>query len=185
MNLAALWKLPVLFLCENNLYAMGTSIARHASNPELVQRAAPYGIPGRSVDGMDVLAVREAVRDAVAAIREGGGPRFLELRTYRFRAHSMYDAELYRDKDEVERWKQRDPLTLFTLELRSRKLASEEELAQLERDAVETVAEAVRVADEGPLEPVEDLMRHVHTREIVPGEILPGEILPPAPGGAA
>ena len=111
MNLAALWHLPVLFCCENNLYAMGTALDRSESETDLALKAASYEMPAWSVDGMDVLAVEAAAAPRRAtAIRGGGGPHFLELRTYRFRAHSMYDPELYRDKAEVERWKQRDPL---------------------------------------------------------------------------
>jgi pyruvate dehydrogenase E1 component alpha subunit len=118
MNLAALWGLPVLFLCENNLYAMGTALARSESETDLALKASSYELPAWSVDGMDVLAVQEAARRAAAMVRAGGGPCFLELRTYRFRAHSMYDPELYRGKDEVERWKQRDPIHAFTAILR-------------------------------------------------------------------
>ena len=112
-NLAALWKLPVLFCCENNLYAMGTAIARAQAETDLALRASSYGMPAWAVDGMDVEAVEEAARHAVDQIRDGHGPVFLELRTYRFRAHSMYDPERYRDKAEVARWRERDPLELL------------------------------------------------------------------------
>ena len=110
MNLAALWRLPVLFCCENNLYAMGTALARSESETDLALKASSYEMPAWPVDGMDVLAVRDAARRAVDAVRGGGGPHFLELRTYRFRAHSMYDPERYRDKAEVASWKERDPI---------------------------------------------------------------------------
>ena len=113
MNLAALWRLPVLFCCENNLYAMGTALARSESETDLALKASGYEVASWSVDGMDVLAVEEAARRAVESIRGGGGPHFLECRTYRFRAHSMYDPELYRDKAEVDAWKQRDPLVVL------------------------------------------------------------------------
>mgnify|MGYP001237733906 CR=1 FL=1 len=113
LNLAALWRLPVLFLCENNLYAMGTALARSESQIDLARKAASYDIPAAKVDGMDVLAVGDAARAAVEAIRLGGGPRFLELATYRFRAHSMFDAERYRDKAEIEQWKKRGPIVTF------------------------------------------------------------------------
>jgi 2-oxoisovalerate dehydrogenase E1 component len=113
MNLAALWKLPVLFLCENNLYAMGTHIERALSQQDLPAKARTYGMPADSVDGMDVMAVEEAAGKAVASVKAGNGPFFLEARTYRFRAHSMFDAELYRDKAEVEEWKKRDPIVLL------------------------------------------------------------------------
>ena len=110
MNLAALWQLPVLFCCENNLYAMGTALARSESQTDMALKAAGYAIAAWAVDGMDVLAVEEAARRAVDAVAAGAGPHFLELRTYRFRAHSMFDPELYRDKAEVERWMERDPI---------------------------------------------------------------------------
>ncbi len=113
LNLAALWKLPVLFFCENNLYAMGTALARHQSQTDIARKANAYAIPAAAVDGMDVVACEEATRRAAKTVRAGGGPVLVEYRTYRFRAHSMYDAELYRTKEEVERWKERDPITLF------------------------------------------------------------------------
>ena len=113
LNLAALWQLPVLFCCENNLYAMGTALARSESQTDIALKAAAYEIAAWAVDGMDVLAVEEAARRAVDAVRSGGGPHFLELRTYRFRAHSMFDPERYRTKDEVARWMERDPITLL------------------------------------------------------------------------
>jgi pyruvate dehydrogenase E1 component alpha subunit len=166
LNLAALWKLPVLFLCENNLYAMGTHVARHAAEPELYRRAAPYGIPSALVDGMDVLAVEAAVRRAAQAVRAGEGPRFLELRTYRFRAHSMYDPDRYRDKEEIERWKQRDPIVTFAALMREVKLIDDADLARLESAADAEIDAAVQAADEGPLEPVEDLTRDVVTKEV-------------------
>ena len=118
MNLAALWDLPVLFVCENNLYAMGTALGRSQSETDLALRAASYELPAWSVDGMDVLAIAHAARHAAEAVREGGGPHFLECRTYRFRAHSMYDPDLYRDKAEIEQWKERDPLLVLEARLR-------------------------------------------------------------------
>jgi pyruvate dehydrogenase E1 component alpha subunit len=113
LNLAALWHLPVLFCCENNLYAMGTALHRAQSQIDLALKAASYQVPAWAVDGMDVQEVESAARMAVALVRGGGGPCFLELRTYRFRAHSMFDAQLYRDKSEVEEWKARDPVSAF------------------------------------------------------------------------
>jgi TPP-dependent pyruvate/acetoin dehydrogenase alpha subunit len=105
MNLAALWKLPVLFVCENNLYAMGTALSRSESVTDISRKASAYGVPAEAVDGMDVLAVGEAAARAVEAARTMGSPYLLECRTYRFRAHSMFDPELYRTKAEVEEWK--------------------------------------------------------------------------------
>ncbi|MFW6050812.1 MAG: pyruvate dehydrogenase (acetyl-transferring) E1 component subunit alpha [Myxococcota bacterium] len=166
LNLAALWELPVLFLCENNLYAMGTAIERHESDVDLTHKPAGYGIHAEAVDGMDVLAVERAVRYAADVVRETGKPRFLELRTYRFRAHSMYDPERYRTKEEVARWKERDPIDLFAARLRAAEMLSSEELEAVERRVAGQVEEAIRFAEQGELEPVEDLARDVYVREV-------------------
>ncbi|MCU0294699.1 MAG: pyruvate dehydrogenase (acetyl-transferring) E1 component subunit alpha, partial [Candidatus Nanopelagicales bacterium] len=110
MNLAQLWNLPVLFVCENNLYAMGTALSRSESETNLPMKASAYEMPAWSVDGMDVTAVADSAGRAIEAIRAGGGPHFIEARTYRFRAHSMFDPERYRDKAEVALWRERDPI---------------------------------------------------------------------------
>lgn len=161
MNLAALWRLPVLFCCENNLYAMGTALERSEAVTDLSTRAAGYGMPAWPVDGMDVLAVADAARRAVVQVRDGGGPLFLELRTYRFRAHSMYDPERYRSKDEVELWRQRDPITLLTERLRADDVVTDEDLATMEDEVAAEIDAAVAGARAGTLEPVEDLTRFV------------------------
>jgi pyruvate dehydrogenase E1 component alpha subunit len=162
LNLAALWKLPVLFLCENNLYAMGTALARHQAQTDIQAKAAGYGLAAAAVDGMDVAAVLAAVRAAAAGIRRGGGPFLLEARTYRFRAHSMSDPELYRDKAEVEQWKQRDPITTFHTRLRACQLVTDAELATLEVDVAAELADAVAAAEAAPWEPAADLTRDVY-----------------------
>jgi pyruvate dehydrogenase E1 component alpha subunit len=162
MNLAALWRLPVLFCCENNLYAMGTALARSESQPDLCLKAASYGMPAWPVDGMDVRAVARAAREAALAVREGGAPMFLELRTYRFRAHSMFDPELYRDKAEVERWRQRDPIALEAGVLRDAGALDDASLARLEAEVAQEVADAVAFAEAGTWEPPSELTRHVH-----------------------
>ncbi|MFA9271784.1 MAG: pyruvate dehydrogenase (acetyl-transferring) E1 component subunit alpha, partial [Baekduiaceae bacterium] len=118
LNLAALWRLPVIFCCENNLYAMGTALARSESEVNLTMKAASYEVPAWSVDGMDVDAVADAARRAVLSVRAGDGPCFLELRTYRFRAHSMYDPDLYRTREEIARWRERDPIDAYVQVLR-------------------------------------------------------------------
>ncbi len=161
MNLAALWHLPVLFCCENNLYAMGTPLARSESETNLAVKASSYEMSAWSVDGMDLAAVAEAARRATDAIRGGGGPHFLELRTYRFRAHSMYDPELYRDKSEVEEWKKRDPLLVLAESAEPPLVASE--LDAIEAEIGAEIDDAVAYAESGTLEPVEDLLRFVHT----------------------
>jgi len=163
LNLAALWKLPVLFLCENNLYAMGTALARHQAQPDIRRKADAYGMPSDAADGMDVLEVEAATRRAAEHVRRGEGPFLLELRTYRFRAHSTADPELYRTKEEVAEWRQRDPIGLFTARLQAAGVLSEADLASLEASVGGEIDEAVRVAEAGPWEPVEDLTRDVYT----------------------
>jgi pyruvate dehydrogenase E1 component alpha subunit len=162
MNLAALWKLPVLFVCENNLYAMGTALARSESETDIHAKAASYGVPSEAVDGMDVLETEEAAQRAVARIRAEPGPVFLEFRTYRFRAHSMFDAELYRDKAEVERWKERGPVKTLVERLEAAGLGSHDDLAAIEAQADAEIDEAVAFARSGTLEPVSEITRFVY-----------------------
>jgi TPP-dependent pyruvate/acetoin dehydrogenase alpha subunit len=161
MNLAALWDLPVLFCCENNLYAMGTALRRSESQVDLALKAAAYEIPAWAVDGMDVLAVEDAAAGAVETVRRGGGPHFLELRTYRFRAHSMYDPELYRDKAEVARWRERDPVATFTRRMVDDGVLDDGVLAELDAEIATELDAAVAFAEAGTLEPVEELARFV------------------------
>lgn len=168
MNLAALWRLPVLFCCENNLYAMGTALARSESETDLCLKASSYEVPAWPVDGMDVLAVADAARRAALAIRAGGGPVFLELRTYRFRAHSMYDPQLYRSKEEVEAWKQRDPIPALEVRLTEAGLFAGADREALEREVAAEIEDARRFAEAGTLEPVEELTRFVHSEGSAP-----------------
>ncbi len=163
MNLAALWNLPVLFCCENNLYAMGTALARSESQTDLALKAASFEVPAWPVDGMDVVEVETAAHRAALAIRAGGGPHFIECRTYRFRAHSAFDPELYRDKREVEEWKKRDPVTVFSAALRMQGLLTDADLAQLETAIAAEIADAVTFADAGHWEPIENLTRFVYS----------------------
>ena len=166
-NLAALWHLPVLFCCENNRYAMGTALAREHASTDLAMRAAAYGMVSWTVDGMDVLAVREATDRALAYVRDSGQPCFLELRTYRFRAHSMYDPDRYRDKAEIERWKESDPIPALVSRLVDDGLMTATEVerwrAGVEAEVDAEIAAAVATAEAAPLEPVADLLRHVTT----------------------
>lgn len=161
LNLAALWKLPVLFLCENNLYAMGTRIERAQSQTDLRAKAQSYLVPSESVDGMDVTAVEGAMRRAADAVRRGDGPAFVEFRTYRFRAHSMFDAELYRDKAEVEAWKARDPIAVLIARMKAHGDASDLLVRALEDVVAEEIADAVAFAEAGAWEPVEELTTDV------------------------
>lgn len=163
MNLAALWKLPVLFCCENNLYAMGTALERYESQTDLCKKAASYNLRALAVDGMDIVAVHEAAKEAVTRVRSGDGPIFLELRTYRFRAHSMYDAELYRQKAEVEEWKSRGPIHTFTARLRAEGKLTEAQFLALDAAVNAEVAKAVAFAEAGTWEPVDDLLCDVYT----------------------
>ncbi len=163
MNLAALWKLPVLFLCENNLYAMGTALERSESETDICQHARSYRIAAGSVDGMDVVAVEVAARRAVQAVRDGNGPQFLETRTYRFRAHSMFDPDLYRDKVEVEKWKERCPIKRFREWLLTTGTLHQSEIAAIEIAIAEEVENAVKFAEASPWEPEADLTRDVLT----------------------
>ena len=163
LNLAALWKLPVLFCCENNLYAMGTALARSESQTDLCAKAAAFGIPTVRVDGMDVAAVHLAAADAAVRVRSGAGPMFVEYQTYRFRAHSMFDPELYRDKAEVEAWKTRGPIHTWSARLKAQGMLTEEAFLDLDRRVSDEVALAVAFAEAGSLEPVEDLYRDVLT----------------------
>ena len=163
MNLAALWDLPVFFVCENNLYAMGTALDRSQVETDLPLRAASYEMPAWSVDGMDAVAVAEAAAHAVESIRAGGGPHFLECRTYRFRAHSMYDPELYREHAEVERWKERDPLPRLADRLRADGTLTDDDLLRLEAEVAAEIDAAIAFAEAGTWEPVEDLERFVYS----------------------
>ncbi len=163
MNLAALWQLPVLFICENNLYAMGTALDRSESETDLHAKAAAYRVASEAVDGMDVEAVETAATLAVEAVRAERKPRFLECRTYRFRAHSMFDAQLYRDKAEVAEWKGKGPLLRFTKRLSDAGLATEEDLAAIDREVMAEVDQAVAFAEAAAWEPVASLTRNVYT----------------------
>lgn len=163
MNLAALWRLPVLFCCENNLYAMGTAIERSESQTDLCAKAASYDVPTLRADGQDIFSVHETTQRAQREVRRGRGPFFVEYRTYRFRAHSMYDAELYRDKREVEEWKTRGPLHTFSARLKAEGRLTEEEFLALDREVGIEVDRAVAFAEAGTWEPVEDLTRDVYT----------------------
>jgi len=165
LNLAELWQLPVLFLCENNLYAMGTALERSESETDIHKKAESYRVPAAVVDGMDVLAVEAAVREAADAVRAGAGPRFLELRTYRFRAHSMYDPELYRQKAEVRDWMKRDPIVLFERRLRDLGLLDDAERDAIENAVAAELDAAVAAADAAPVEPVSELARHVYAED--------------------
>ncbi len=162
MNLAALWSLPVLFLCENNRYAMGTALERYESETDLALKAASYEMTAWTVDGMDVIAVEDAARRAADEVRDGARPVFLELRTYRFRAHSMYDPDLYRAKEEIERYRQHDPIPALIERLRADELLQDADVEEIEQSIAQEIEAAIAFAEAGGLEPVEDLERFVY-----------------------
>ncbi len=163
LNMAALWQLPVLFLCENNFYAMGTALQRYQAQTDLTVKAASYTVESIAADGMDVTACRDATQQGIDHIRKTGGPYFIEFRTYRFRAHSMFDPELYRDKAEVEEWRKRDPIAAFTAQCLHEGSLDSADVEAIEQDADREVADAVAYAEAGTWENVEDLERDVLT----------------------
>lgn len=161
MNLARIWKLPVLFVCENNLYAMGMPLADAEAETEIFRKAQAYRIPAVAVDGMDPVEVEAVAARALEQVRAGEGPFFLECRTYRFRAHSMFDAQAYRSREEVDAWRKRDPLERLAAWMRANHMLTESEEAAIAASVQEELAAAVRFAEAGTLEPVADLDRFV------------------------
>ena len=165
MNLAVLWELPVLFVCENNLYAMGTALSISESETDIQRKAACYRIASEAVDGMDVVAVEAAARRAIHSVRESRKPYFLECRTYRLRAHSMFDAQLYRDKTEIEAWRHKEPIVRFQGWLETNHMIHADELAQMETAVAAEIADAVAFAEAGTWEPVEELTRFTYAEK--------------------
>jgi len=163
MNLASLWQVPLLFVCENNLYAMGTAIRYSHAVTDLEKKAPAYGIPTVAVDGMDLMATVKAAQRATEIVRQTHSPFFLVCHTYRFRAHSMFDAELYRDKAEVEEWKKRDPIPQFTKYLIDHQLLSQQELVDIENHKEADVQQAVDFAEAGKWESLDDLTKFVYS----------------------
>jgi pyruvate dehydrogenase E1 component alpha subunit len=168
MNLAALWHLPVLFVCENNLYAMGTALKYSQAVVDLAGKAASYGVAAAAVDGMEVLAVEKAAKEAAEAVRGSGKPFFLECRTYRFRAHSMYDPELYRSKAEVEEWKGRCPIATFAGKMKDQGTVGDGDIEKIEQDVAREIDEAVAFAEASPWESLEGLTRFVYSERRAP-----------------
>jgi pyruvate dehydrogenase E1 component alpha subunit len=163
LNLASIWKLPVLFFLENNLYGMGTHVERtHAGGRDIYLTAESYKIPAAQIDGMDLMAVREATTEALNRIRSGNGPVFLEAMTYRFRGHSMADPSSYRDSTEIEEWRDRDPIELFKTFSLQEGLATPEELSRIDEEVVEVVEEAVRFGEESPEPDIDSLYQNVY-----------------------
>ena len=165
MNLAALWSVPVLFVCENNLYAMGTAIRFTHSVIEIEKKGPAYGIETTTVDGMDLLAVEDAAKKAVEKIRTTSRPHFLVCNTYRFRAHSMFDAELYRDKGEVEDWKKRDPIPKIQNALLNQNMITQNDIDELNNKVETEVQKAVDFAEAGTWESIEELTKFVYSEK--------------------
>jgi pyruvate dehydrogenase E1 component alpha subunit len=162
MNLAALWTLPVLFLVENNLYGMGTAVERHSAQTDLSKKAEGYGVPGTRVDGMDVIAVREAVAEGLRLAREESRPTLLEAFTYRFRGHSAADPEVYREREEVEEWRERDPVETFARRCVEAGVLGEREVRQAREAADAEVEAAVEFADASPEPPLDTMYEKLY-----------------------
>jgi pyruvate dehydrogenase E1 component alpha subunit len=162
LTVAAAWNLPIVFICENNFFAIGTSLERVAPSKELYKRAKAYEMPGERVDGMDVLAVREATERAVDRAREGDGPSLIEAVTYRYRGHSMSDPDDYRTKREEKIWKERDPIVRLAKQLRDQAIISPDDLKELQEEINATVNEAIRFADNSPWPESEELMKDIY-----------------------
>jgi pyruvate dehydrogenase E1 component alpha subunit len=162
LNLSKVWNLPVLWVCENNQYGMGTSIDRASAVSEIRQKAEGYCIPNDRVDGMDVLKVRQTALQALEHIRSGAGPFFLEILTYRFRGHSMGDPERYRQADEVRGWQENDPIGIYHQYLLDKKIASQEELDEIDARAAADTQAAVRFAENSPEPAPEELFTHIY-----------------------
>jgi TPP-dependent pyruvate/acetoin dehydrogenase alpha subunit len=163
LNLASLWELPVLFVCENNLYSMGMPFELAEAETNLVKKANAYNVQGNSVDGMNIMEVLNAAEKAIGYVRKEQQPYFLECQTYRYRAHSMFDPERYRSKQEVKEWKKKDPITTFVDYLKQEKLMGDKEFNQLEKEVSEEVKKAVEFAENSSNEPVEDITKYVHS----------------------
>lgn len=162
INMAAIWSLPVIFVCENNLYAMGTKQSMVMKIENIADRAVAYGIPGVTVDGNDVLAVYEATREAVNRARDGEGPTLIECKTYRHKGHSRFDPATYRPKEEVKEWLKKDPIPRFKTKLRKMKLLTEQEAERIEQAAISDVEEAVKFAMESPFPAPEEALENVY-----------------------
>jgi len=167
-NMAMLWKLPVLYICENNQYAMGTSVSRSSNVTDIYRLACAYEMPSRQVDGMNVFSVYETVREAAEYCRSGNGPMFLEVLTYRYRGHSMSDPAKYRTREEVEKYKERDPILQLQSYLYEHNLVTNEELDAIEASVAEEVADAVAFAEESPFPPAEALYEDVYVQSDYP-----------------
>jgi len=167
-NMAMVWKLPVVFICENNNYAMGTSVTRTSNVVDIYKLADAYEMPADSVDGMSAESVHEAVLRAVNRAREGGGPTLLELKTYRYKGHSISDPQKYRTKEEVEEYKQRDPIEMVLRTIREKKFATEDEINAINQRVNEQVEESVKFAEESPWPDDSEVLKDIYVDQNYP-----------------
>ncbi len=165
LNLSKVWKLPVLWVCENNQYGMGTTVDRASAVSEIRKKADGYAMKNDNVDGMDIMKVREKALEMIEEIRSGSGPQFLEVNTYRFRGHSMGDPERYRQQEEIRKWQESDPIGIYRKYLVKEKIASEEELNKEDKNATKIIEEAVKFAESSPEPAAEELFRNIYVEE--------------------
>lgn len=171
INMASLWKLPVVYVCENNLYGEFTPQKRHQAITDISQRATAYGIPGVTVDGMDVVAVYEATQEAIKRARSGNGPTLIEAKTYRFHGHFEGDPQLYRDKAEVQKWMERDPIANFEKQLLESKVVAEEDLRKIQEAVQHEIDEAVKFAENSPYPADKEAVEDIYTDLVEEGRV--------------
>lgn len=171
LNIASIWKLPVVFVCENNLYGISMRQDKHQAIADIADRAMAYGFPGVTVDGNDVLAVYEAAREAVKRAREGAGPTLIECKTYRWRGHFEGDPTVYRPKEEVEEWMERDPIPRLARYILDNNIATEEELKEIEENIIRELEEAVKFAEESPYPEETSAVEDVYTDLVEEGRV--------------
>tara|TARA_B100000686_G_C15973308_1_gene563774 strand:- start:55 stop:540 length:486 start_codon:yes stop_codon:yes gene_type:complete len=160
--MASIWKLPVLYIIENNQYGMGTSVSRVAAGSDLYKRGEPFGIPGEKVDGMDILKVRDAAYKATKYVRSGKGPYILEMRTYRYRGHSMSDPAQYRSKKEVDDYKKKDPIEKLKKTILRKKILSDKKITLIENDIFNKIKQAAEFAEKSPIPSKDNLYEDVY-----------------------
>ena len=165
LNLSKVWNLPVLWVCENNQYGMGTAVERASAVSEIRRKADGYGMKNAVADGMNLMDVREVAGKRMEEIRAGGGPQFLEIMTYRFRGHSMGDPERYRKADEIRKWEENDPIGIYRKYLVEHQIASEDELNAQDQSAEKEIADAVEFAENSPEPAAEELFKHIYVEE--------------------
>ena len=165
LNLAGVWKLPLVWIAENNQYGMGTTVSRASAVPRMIDKATAYGMEGHQVDGMNIIEVYEVTTKALQAVRDGQGPQFLEMITYRYEGHSMGDPLRYRTKDEVEKWRDDDPIGILERHLLSEEMAEKDDLEAIDKQVEEELEEAVQFAEESPLPELDSLFTDIYVED--------------------